>query len=128
MGQGPPALALTLSLSEPSDPPILVIEGSPGATVTSAQGRVSIRALPTGGDGSYSYSWANSEQSDQGDISVSSVGTTNQQTYDTLQFESVVDAGGAPLESAYAIGCTVTDGTGANISVFTTLDIMTVPG
>ena len=65
---------------------------------------------------------------DQGDISVSSVGTTNQQTYDTIQFESVVDAGGAPLESAYAIGCTVTDGTGANISVFTTLDIMTVPG
>jgi hypothetical protein len=111
---------LALSISDPSTVNPIEITGSPSTTATTSAGLIISNATPTGGDGSYSYSWALSEVMDMGNnFSVHSQGAaTASQTFDTSRITGTTPASplDPPNSAVYRIACTVTDGTGATIS------------
>ena len=72
-----------------------------------------ISVVATGGSGSYTYAWANSETRDDANVySVAAAGTTNAARYNTLQITgSTPSSGGAVNTGIYNLACTVSDGT-----------------
>ena len=123
MGQGGPALAVSVANNGISD---FIAEGAIGEDfpITTGNGAILMVATASGGDGSYSYSWAVTEQGDTdniatGNIQLSNAGTQNAATYDDSNiraFDTGINPGDPPIESAYSYTCTVTDGTGASVT------------
>lgn len=123
MGQGPPALAISITNNGIRD---FVTEGPIGEAfpATTANGAIDLTAAATGGDGSYSYAWAVTEQGDTnniatGNVQLSTTGTQNAATYNTSKItvtDTGLSAGDPPIEASYFYACTVTDGTGTTAS------------
>lgn len=79
-----------------------------------------ISVSATGGSGSYTFTWTNSEADDpQGVYSVNSVGTTNAAQYNTLTLNGTVPASASdpPNDCVYQLSCRVQDGAGGDITV-----------
>lgn len=91
---------------------------------TSNDNQLIITAIPTGGNGVYSFAWTITETSDLTGVggagcAVLATGTTNKSVYDEFTFRvtqpALIDGGGAPVDPAplftiatYDIRCTVT--------------------
>jgi len=99
------------------------------ATFTTNAGQLSATVTPSGGSGSYTFSWAVSktnENSDNGNrFSVNSAGTTNGPTYDTLTIDGARPASaGAGFDAVFTATCTVSDGVSSDIAVATDFTIV----
>ena len=102
--------------------------------ITTGNGAIVMVATASGGDGSYSYSWAVTESGDTnniatGNIQLSNAGTQNVATYNDSNiraFETGMSAGDPPIEALYSFTCTVTDGTGATASDFGRVQVVVV--
>ena len=115
-------LALSLSSLDPLT--IVVPPGSSGAV--SNPGDIDIEATPSGGDGSYSFAWAISEESDpDSSFAVDDIGTTDDPSgrYNDAIFSTSFSVplppappDEPPQSGEFLIRCTVTDGTGATAS------------
>ena len=86
-----------------------------GAFTTGAGG-IQIHDLSvaaSGGSGSYTFSWANSEIRDDANVySVASAGATNAARYNTLQLTCSTPSGAGSVNTGiYNQACTVSDGT-----------------
>jgi len=122
-GQGGAALAVSVSRDGIRD---FIAEGAIGEDfpITTANGDIIMTATATGGDGSYSYSWAVTEQGDTnnilgGNLILVNPGTQNAATYDDSNIRALdtgLTQGDPPIEALYTYTCTVTDGTGATAS------------
>lgn len=91
-------------------------------TFTSVQGELQFVVIPSGGSGSYTFSWAvnkNTENSDTGNrFSVASLGTTNTSTYNDLTMNGARPASaGLVYDGDFDAVCTVSDGVAADITV-----------
>jgi len=91
------------------------------ATFTTIQGTLDATVVPSGGSGSYTFSWAVSkisENSDTGNrFSVASAGTTNGPTYNTLTINGARPPGAGDVwEARFEATCTASDGS-TNIGV-----------
>ena len=113
MGQGAATFAATISNDSPAPQVILGSSGSP-----SNSGDLSFSVSPTGGSGSYTYSWTLVITDDGGGmLSIDSQGTTNQQTYDDATVVGGTNVG-AP---AFVVArCTVDDGVVTAITLTST--------
>ena len=72
-----------------------------------------VSVLATGGTGSYTYTWSNTELDDaSGVYSVNSAGTTNAARYNTLAIAGTIpgSASDPPNDALYELTCTVDDG------------------
>lgn len=102
------------------------ITGAGSPPVTFGQGGVAtidISVSATGGSGSYTYSWGNSElRDDFNAFSVANAGTTNAARYNTLQVTGNIPASASdpPNSAIYTLTCTVNDGSS---SVQVTADV-----
>tara|TARA_R110001599_G_scaffold161303_3_gene349772 strand:+ start:1708 stop:2160 length:453 start_codon:yes stop_codon:yes gene_type:complete len=81
-----------------------------------------ISVVATGGSGSYTFAWTNSEVggSDTFNVySVNSTGTTNAAQYNTLALNGTMPANHTdpPHDVLYELSCRVTDGAGGDITV-----------
>ena len=102
---------------------------------TTGNGAIVMAATASGGDGSYSYSWAVTESGDTnniatGNIQLSNAGDQNVATYNNSNiraFETGLTGGDPPIEALYAYTCTVTDGTGATDSASNRVVVLVVP-
>tara|TARA_R110000796_G_scaffold59306_9_gene136634 strand:- start:310 stop:756 length:447 start_codon:yes stop_codon:yes gene_type:complete len=129
MGQGPPALAISLSVSSTT------IEISMGGldpeqahVIDTSAGDADSTASASGGDGSYSYAWTVAEDggSDPGNqCAVLAAGTQNAAQYNDITWritQAEIIAGGRPTgvepfqNAVYDLVCTVTDGASATAS------------
>ena len=118
---------LAVSIIEDGSAPLTeVIEhaatAGSGSFVTGTGGvpTFDISVSATGGSGSYTFTWTNSEVDDpQGVYSVNSVGTTNAAQYNTLALNGTVPTGAAdpPNDCVYQLSCRVQDGAGGDITV-----------
>ena len=91
-------------------------------TFTTPTGVLDATVVPSGGSGSYTFSWAVSktfENSDTGNrFSVASTGITNSPTHDTLTINGARPAGGGLAFDAEFLGqCTVSDGVNTPVVV-----------
>tara|TARA_R100001510_G_C7587894_1_gene158577 strand:- start:209 stop:643 length:435 start_codon:yes stop_codon:yes gene_type:complete len=92
------------------------ITGAGGSPVTFGQGgiqTVDISVSATGGSGSYTFSWGNSElRDDFNAFTVANVGTTNAARYNTFQVTGTIPASASdpPNSAIYTLTCTVSDG------------------
>ena len=91
-------------------------------TFTTPSGALAATVNPSGGSGSYTFSWAVTKQSENSDngnrFSVASTGTTNGAAYNTLTINGASPAtGGQVFESVFSAVCTVNDGVAAAIQV-----------
>ena len=89
-----------------------------------------ISVSATGGSGSYTFAWTNSEVDDpQGVYSVSSVGTTNAAQYNTLALNGTMPASASdpPNDCVYQVSCRVQDGAGGDITVSRNLAFVAIP-
>lgn len=92
----------------------ITVAGDP--PVTYGQGgipTIDISVLATGGSGSYTYSWANSElRDDFNAFTVANAGTTNAARYNTFQVTGNIPANAIdpPNTAIYTLTCTVSDG------------------
>lgn len=121
-GSGPAALAVSVASTGMRD---FIAEGIIGEDfpITTGNGAIVMAATASGGDGSYSYSWAVTEQGDTnniatGNIQLSNAGTQNVATYNDSNiraFDTGLSVGDPPIEALYNFTCTVTDGTGASV-------------
>lgn len=133
MGQGAAALAVSIASTGIND---FIAEGiiGEGFPITSGNGAIVMVATASGGDGSYSYSWAVTEQGDTnnistGNIQLSNAGTQNVATYNDSNvraFDTGLSGGDPPIEALYLFTCTVTDGTGASVSDFGRLNVVVI--
>ena len=74
----------------------------------------------TGGSGSYTFTWSLLEIDDfQGVYSVSSTGTTNAATYNTMAITGTIPSANTdpPNDCLYRVSCRVQDGAGGDITV-----------
>lgn len=135
MGQGAAASPLAVSIASTGINDFIA-EGVIGEDfpLTSGNGAIVMVATASGGDGSYSYSWAVTEQGDTnniatGNIQLSNAGTQNVATYNDSNiraFDTGLSGGGPPIEALYLFTCTVTDGTGASVSDFGRLNVVVI--
>ena len=134
LNQGPAALAVSVSSTGDSE---FIAEGIVGEgqfPITSSNGAIVMVAVASGGDGSYSYSWAVTEQGDTnniatGNIQLSNAGTQNVATYNDSNikaFETGLSGGDPPIQALYIYTCTVTDGTGASVSAFSRVNVTVI--
>jgi hypothetical protein len=134
MGQGAPALALSVANNGITE---FIAEGIIGEgtfPITTGNGAIVMAATASGGDGSYAYSWAVTEQGDTnniatGNIQLSNAGTQNVATYNDSNIralETGMSGGDPPIEALYFFTCTVTDGTGATASGVARLNVVVV--
>ena len=91
-------------------------------TFTTPSGALAATVNPSGGSGSYTFSWAVTKQSENSDngnrFSVASTGTTNGAAYNTLTINGARPAtGGQVFEAVVSAVCTVNDGVAAAIQV-----------
>ena len=103
-----------------------------GAFTTGAGGvpiwDISVSA--TGGSGSYTFTWTNSETQDTANVySVASAGTTNAAQYNTLSVTGATPASASdpPADCEYTVSCRVTDGAGGDITVQHPLSCIAIP-
>ena len=92
------------------------------ATFTTLQGELQFVVIPSGGSGSYTFSWTvnkNTENSDTGTrFSVASAGTTNTSTYNDLTMNGARPANaGLVYDADFTAICTVSDGVASDIQV-----------
>ena len=112
--------ALAVSIIEDGSAPLvdLVEHSAPagsGAFVTGISGVPiwDISVVATGGSGSYTYAWSNSEVRDVANVfSVSSAGTTNAARYNTLAIAGTIPASALepPNDCLYDLTCDIDDG------------------
>tara|TARA_R110002020_G_scaffold33334_1_gene101610 strand:+ start:1740 stop:2168 length:429 start_codon:yes stop_codon:yes gene_type:complete len=98
-------------------------------TFTTNAGQLSATVTPSGGSGSYTFSWAITnkvENSDNGNrFSVNSAGTTNGPTYNTLTIDGARPAGaGQGFDAVFTATCTVSDGVSSDIAVATDFTVV----
>ena len=109
------AATFSATISDDSPAPEVIL---PQQGVASNAGELSFSVSPTGGSGSYTFSWQLLISDDGGGmLSVNSQGTTNQQSYD----DSTVIGGtnqGAP--AVVQARCTVNDGVASAIVLTST--------
>jgi len=128
MGQGPPALAISITTNGIRD---FIAEGILGEDfpIETSNGAIDLTASATGGDSSYAYLWSVTETGDSsnianGNLQLSVVGTQNVANYNTSKikaFDTGINAGDPPIEATYVYSCTVTDGTGATATAIRNL-------
>ena len=100
-------LAASIPAEGFTDVVIKEVEG--GGAFTTSQGEFQVSVSPSGGSGSYTFSWSITEDADPtSSFSVVSTGTTATQTYNTATFSGV--AGDPPNQADYTVTCTVSDG------------------
>ena len=121
------ASPLALSISVPDPLFIGIAPGQSGAT--SNAGEIVSQATATGGDGSYSYSWSLIELGDPDNVlSVASQGTTsnalyNDATISTSFAQTNPPSNPPPFPGGYRVSCTVTDGTGTQVTQVADFDV-----
>lgn len=84
----------------------------------------------TGGSGSYTFTWSNSEVRDPaGVFSVSSAGTTNAARYNTLAITGTIPSSALdpPNDCEYELSCRVQDGAGGDITVTRNCALVAIP-
>ncbi len=91
-------------------------------TFSTPSGVLAATVTPSGGSGSYTFSWAVSKQSENSDngnrFSINTTGTTNVATYNSLVIDGARPAtGGQVFEAVFRATCTVSDGVASNIAV-----------
>ena len=103
-----------------------------GAFTTGAGGvpiwDISVSA--TGGSGSYTFTWTNSELNDTFNVySVNAAGTTNAAQYNTLAITGATPASATdpPADCLYRLSCRVQDGAGGDITVNRERAIVAIP-
>ena len=100
-------LAATIDNADFTDVVLKDVEG--GGAFTTDVGQFVVTVSPSGGSGSYTFSWSITEDADPtNSFSVASTGTTTTQTYNTATFSGV--AGDPPNQADYTVTCTVSDG------------------
>lgn len=114
MGQGAAAFAVSLADNSP-EPQIVFPEASGGLGNPSAVGAIDFTVSPSGGSGSYTFTWLTIIlDNGQGMLSISSQGKTDVARYSNAQVEGGTNAGAAAVIS---IRCTVSDGVASDIVV-----------
>lgn len=103
-----------------------------GAFTTGASGIPiwDVSVVATGGSGSYTYTWSNSETRDPNNVfSVSSLGTTNAARYNTLAIAGTIPASALdpPDDCLYSLSCRVQDGAGGDITVSQDCALVAIP-
>jgi len=105
---GAAAFSAVLNNDSPAPEVPLFNSGTP-----SGAGELSFSITPTGGSGSYTYSWQLTITDDGGGmLSINSQGTTNQQSYDNATVVGGTNQGAPAFVEAQ---CTVSDGVASDI-------------
>jgi len=89
-----------------------------------------ISVSATGGSGSYTYTWSNSETRDSNNVfSVNSAGTTNAARYNTLAIAGTIPSSALdpPNDCLYSLSCRVQDGAGGDITVSQDCVVVAIP-
>ena len=110
---GAPPLSISITSNSPGEGAPLELVDAGGATVVSSAGAIDLLASASGGTAPYSFQWALSERSDNGNVTIHTTGTQNVANYNTARLQSVLAASGnPPNEAIYRFECEVTDGAG----------------